>query len=574
METKTATRGAVLALAMLWAGLLILAARIQVDYFDVFNTLSNARTIALGGGPYEIRRFIFPAILQAPWFWVEAKLAADGLGFRAAHLTNVLLFALWLALIFRVYRRRLTSGWALGGVSALASVPLLLHYAPSAKEDLLSALLIWGAIGLARDRRLLAAGTVAGLAMGSRYNLIVVLPAFFVLQALLEGRPKREPAMVAALAGAVFAALPLVTYPLIRHATFADALPLFARELYVLFVHHATGYQPYYVFFQFTLLVVGLPYLLLTIVAIVDRLRRNTRDPELEFHAAWLLLNLAYHTFFQWGKEMRYLFPLLPSFFFLAIVGLQTIRAGRWRTAMTCLLIAYGATRAARELVKFRDPFYFTPFERTVSLRAKELAGGGRIFWIGKYYGLHPREAVFHPEDHFTYLYHFHSHVVRFYSGRPVFPRPGADFDFPEPGENRKWIAVSDVETFAHDGDVFIINTDTENNLTEDMTPTLPPLYVQRVRLRPKLEELADGRYDWYGRNGADEPWARLGRVDVAGHKIVSAVKARAPKESRFLTYDIVETHGLAPALPLKDKKDGSDYAQSREQVVPAKRLF
>jgi len=568
MRIKTGGWTALAAMTGLTAILLFIAARIEIDYFDVFNTLSNAKTIALGQGPYEIRRFLFPAVLAAPWFLLESWLGAEGLAFRATHLMSVLFFVAWLSLIFRVYRRGFGTEGSLGGVCALASVPLLLHYVPSAKEDLLSALLIWAALSTYLSGRFVTAGVFSGLAMASRYNLLVLLSGFFVAHTLIAKRDRREPAIIIGTALGLFAALPLFVYPYIGHTGVVNAIPLFFRELYALFLHHATGYQPYYVYFQFFLLVVGLPYCLLAVWGIVDKMRRRAPDPELEFHAAWLLINMVYHAFFQAGIELRYLFPILPSVIFLAMAGLRALPRPALRLAAVVFLVAYGGTRATQELLKFRDPFYYTPFERQVSLRAKDLANGNRIFWMGRYYGLHPREAVYHPDDHFTYLYHFHTHVVRFYSGRPVHPLMGGDFLLPD--NQRKWVSMPGVGEFAQDGEVFIVNIDPQNNFTEDMTPTMPPLYLQRVRLHSTLAGMKDGIYEWYGRADAKAPWAFFALVNVANEKITSSLQMAPPKESRFLTYDVVETFGMTPDSLLENEKHGPDYAKARKEMIPA----
>ena len=526
-------------LASFFLTLTFIAAKVQIDYFDVFNTLSNAKTIAYGQGPYEIRRFLFPSLIHAPWFWIESHFQWEGLGFRASHLMNILFFVAWMGIVLNIYRKRLSAEWALGGVIALAFLPLFIHYAPSAKEDLLSALLVWGAFAFYFRRQYIYAGLTSGFAIASRYNLLVLLSVFFVLHGFLR-KEKRPLLPLLSVSATVFLGLPLIIYPFIHHSSLSGALPDFLWELTLLYRHHYTGFQPYFIFFQFLNLGLALPLLTLVAWAITCYLRAKKRDEVFEFHALWALVYVAYHAFFQPGKEVRYLFPVLPSLVFLAFSGLHAI-SWRWaRVAILSLLIVHGGIRAGKEFLKYLDPFYFTAFEKQVSLRAKAIAENGKIYWLGKYYGMHPKEAVLHPEDHYGYLYHFHSHVVRFFSERPVQEWMGDDYILPVSGEKRKWISVPGVGAFAKSGDVFIINTDEHNTLTEDITPTLPPLYIQRIRLFSTIKGIPDGIYEWYGRETASSPWKFSSRVQISGEKIVTQPKPF--RENLFLDFDLIET--------------------------------
>jgi len=523
---------------LLFTALLLIASRIQIDYFDAFHCLSNAKTIANGQGPFDIRRFLFPSVVQAPWFWIEARMQWEGFGFRAAHIANIFLVALWGWLTLKTFSRRMPLTWAAPATLAVLALPLVIHYAPSAKEDLLAAALVSLALYWFLEKRgEIPLGVVTGLAVMSRYNLMLSLPLFFSIGFYQRGGTRQLIRFLGVLFVVVLL-LPTMVYPLFGLASPLSAFPEFLRGLWLQVPQHRLGYQPPGVFFQFWLATLALPWSLLFFFG----LWKKRREEEIRFHALWVALYFLLHAFVFAGKEARYLFPILPSVLLIAVSGLESFPKTRIRTWLVILLLAHGTLRAAGELSKFRDPFYTTQFQKTVSARVKELAGGHRIFWVGNYYGLHPREAIFHREDRFAYLYHFHSHVVRFFTNRPVISLFNAEIVPPPPGSERPWYALPGAGAGIRTGDVILVNPDTRNNVTDNLS-TLQPLTLQRARLQPATGKFQDGEYELYGRTSSEAPWQSAGMIRVEQGKLSVPLIARAWRDLQLLDFDIVEHH-------------------------------
>jgi hypothetical protein len=131
-----------------------------------------------------------------------------------------------------------------------------------------------------------------------------------------------------------------------------------------------------------------------------------------------------------------------------------------------------------RECRRFADPVYTVPFERQVSEAAAQLAGPHKIYWIGRYYPLHPRDHVFHPADINTSIYHFGAHVVDHYTDRRVEnalitggPRTHANL-----------LVLPQSYGVLQDGDAFIFNPERDEYQTSTLPPRLQPLTVMRLR--------------------------------------------------------------------------------------------
>lgn len=539
------------------------ASQIQVDYYDTFFLFVNSKTIARGGGLYDYHRFIFPCMVDALWFRLEDLLHWRGFGFRVTHLLNVGYFALILATLYRMYRRGFSWEWALTGVFFFATIPILSHYAPTAKEDVLAALLLLLAQWTYLSDRPTLCGICTGLAMASRYNLIPILPGFFLLYGIASKPWKKmsREVFVLLIALAVFAALPTILYPIIHRSSLLGAFPLFLKELWVQIEDNVPTYLPPITFFVFFLLAMGVPALLMVFLGAFFSLREREKKDVL-FHGLWILSYLFFQAFLVNGKEVRYLFPVFPSIAFFILIGAQRVlQAPRpslvFRGGVLALFVLWAMGRTWGELRKFRDPFYSTPFEQEVSLRAKDLAKGNNIYWIGSFYGIHPKNYIFHPDDRYAYLYHFHAHVVQFFADQDVIVLQGGTVLPTENSEKRKWAYLPGVGMLANDGDVFIANPERHNLVTRDVTEVTLPLVVQRARIRSvrpkfdgrtaKVQGLSDGEYEWYGRR-AKEPWQTLGIFSVKEGN-VALPYSNGFEEFRALDFDVVEEFA-SPSTP------------------------
>src|SRR3954452_18418652 len=152
-------------LATLVVYLAVVAASLEVDYFDAYHAFTNGRTIWRGEGAYNPNRApLFPAV-YAGLAAVGARFSGTLWAFRAAHLLNVGFFALLLVAFYRLLRLQLGAATSWVGTLALGFQGQLVHLAPMFKEDTFTTLLVTAAFyfsqrsdhpGVRRIRNLIA----------------------------------------------------------------------------------------------------------------------------------------------------------------------------------------------------------------------------------------------------------------------------------------------------------------------------------------------------------------------------------------------------------------------------------
>jgi hypothetical protein len=121
--------------------------------------------------------------------------------------------------------------------------------------------------------------------------------------------------------------------------------------------------------------------------------------------------------------------------------------------------------------------------EAIVSRYAAGLLHGGRAFWVGPYYTIHPRDYVFDRDDPFTYIYHFYTHVVTFWTGVTVYPLADVQAGPPSADGGATLVGAGVASRF-RDGDVVIVNPAPAVYETRDIPPSLPPLIVEQIRMQ------------------------------------------------------------------------------------------
>jgi hypothetical protein len=123
--------------------------------------------------------------------------------YTAARLVSVLAFGVMLLAWWRVAERRAGAVAALALTGMLAVNPTLVRYGYSVTTDLSGvawfSLTVWASLALAGARAPLWAGVFAGLATLTRYNLVSLVPAALVVEALRTGRAPAARLRAAAL---------------------------------------------------------------------------------------------------------------------------------------------------------------------------------------------------------------------------------------------------------------------------------------------------------------------------------------------------------------------------------------
>jgi hypothetical protein len=502
--------------AVLVIFLAVIAYRMAIDYYDSFEILLNARSIADGGrsGYSKLRSMLMPAALS-PYFAAERMLAVDGFGFAAARLTAVAFYALLIAAFYKLLRLDLSAEWAAVGSLALALNPLLIHNAPTVKEDVPAAVFTTLAFYFylkgskaPGSRRLWAFAGVCIAAAGlARYNLFPCVVAVIAANEILSGKLRIDDQTFAKvwtmvlLPGVLVGIAPMVVYPLVQVAPWWKAPAQFVEDfLMIRAITASYAWEPPSENVRF--LVKSLTPPLAACAVLGGALAWRRRTPSTVLLALWLAGFLVFHSYAITHKEARYLYPLFPPVYFFAVRGLQAvaealtarlhgIRRKEWvATILVALLMAEPARLAWQECRRFADPIYTENFERRVSLDAKELAGGRRIHWVGPLYAIHPAEYLFDAEDEYTSVYHLAPHVVEFYAGEKVGVVEVLSLTPPPDGDGPVRLHPRDVTT-VEDGDALIVNLEKDEYVTKNLPSELAPLVVQRLRV---LEMSAESR--------------------------------------------------------------------------------
>jgi len=461
---QIAYRGFVLGLiAALLAPLWWVAWAMPFDYYDAFDYLRNARAIvepthASVVLDYHWRRPPLLSLLQALTTLTQSPSQGAFATLRAAHLLAWLLSLLALLALSWQIHRHFDRSYAWLGVLLVGAAPMFLHLVPFALTDVPAMLFSLLAIetylaARATPSRAMALACALSLAaaMATKYNLMLLVPAFALFEALrwrwAAGASTTDPhrtaiglrlAAIMGLALLVSYGLHVVVYARIAglgHEAFTQIVPTFLGELAM--VSNVAGWDDplrEYVqeLFQVTSFAMIAAALAGALLAIRDR------RPADCLHLLWLVLFLGVMTFGIGTKSSRYLLPILPSLAHLQLRGVAWAHAQflqglarrsvhvaglRWlvpAAALACLLWL-PLTQARDQLRHFDDPIYRDPFlARVVDAIEGDSAADAEVFWAGNVFSIYPAAPVFFPHDETFYFYHFGPPALSYLLGRPV----------------------------------------------------------------------------------------------------------------------------------------------------------
>jgi hypothetical protein len=503
----------------------VVAVRLRIDYFDAYENLLNASRIVHAGTFYSIARALFYPLMLTPIALLARLARSPGLEFIGAHLLAVILFGLLLLATFKIFRLFLTRLTSLVGVTLMSGNLLLLNNAPQAEADIPGALFTTAAFYFylrgrlrQRPRDFVLAGPLIGAAIGTRYNLLLVpfiLIGVYEIGALVvqiaNGRWDRSQIRPLLLkVGAllvlpvfVYFLLPVIVYPVVHQATVTRAPVQFVKDVIFLAKQNTFKEDPIRNY-RFLLESVTWPLLVVGAVGAIASVRNRLRGSL--FFALWLTVIFLFQTYLVGHREARYLFPMFPAVYFFVAVGLETLwtQVPRlvpvgWKPRVATAVLLAGimvlpALSAVGALARFQDPVYTRDYEGTVSRHAAGLVRGGQIYWVGPYFSMHPRDYIFDRDDPFTYVYHFYTHVVTFWTGVPVFPVADVQAGASAADGATTLVGPGAASRF-RDGDVVIVNPAAIVYVTRDIPSTLPPLIVEQIRMQTftSASNLADG---------------------------------------------------------------------------------
>ncbi len=493
-------------IALLLLFLFGVALCLGLDMYDTYEIFLNSRLIAgdPGGWYFPTRAFMTPLIFS-PVFFFARHFAADPASFAltACHFVSMVLTTATVWAVYRIFRIHLNRIYSVLGAALLVFNPLIIHAAPISKEDIPGALFTtWTFFFYLRYWKTgrLKYGVLTALfvsiTMGTRYNVIPLLPIVMAAHELLNPRTKlrltdflRKATLLTLAPTLLWLLVPSLLYFGLGGAEFFEAPGAFISDLYhasIGAVGSEMGY-PEYPWENLVFLVrsFSIPVFALALWGMAAAWRRKT--PGGLFHGLWLGVFLAFHSFALGHKEARYLFCLFPPLYFFAVLGIMRLvalcKSPAARVAALTVVLGWPAYGAVAECLKFFDPFYRVNFARDVSRYAASLAGSKEIWWLGPFYAMHPREYLFDAEDEVTYLYHVYVHTVRYYTGKPMRGSPMA-MQFSAPGGPQQGVFPPPQQGIRiAEGDAVILNPEPNSYVTKSVPETLKPLIVERAHI-------------------------------------------------------------------------------------------
>jgi len=526
---------------LFWLG--AVALHLKLDYFDSYSVLLNARAIAwFRPEEYFWNRFPLLPVLLSPFFKLEQVFFKEPFAWVACHGAAVVFYALWVWVFYRLARLYSSKNHALLGAGLLAGNRLVLHYAPFCRDDIPAALLaaagFYFYLRSTRKKRLresVLAGICFGLAMMMRFTMILpaaVTLVLFETAALLKSwktgvRGKHlaveitRRGMLSAIlpAGLFFLVLGLL-YHYLKVTSFFSAPQEIIGQLFLMRELVRSKIESVGENFFFLGQSMTWPVFLASFAGM--GLACKQKRPEAWPLSFWALGFWFYHSVIIFNKEARYLFPLLPPFYyFAALFILEFVKkisfgARGWKQKMIYALCAVcfltlPVRQAFSECLRFSNPVYTAGYAQQVSEGAARLAGErGKIYWAGKLYALHDRDPLFHPDDEYTYLYHVFGHTLMFHTGRWVDGFPQARFFLgADPETQKRWALALGLGQKLRDGDVLVMNLEKGSYSVRNLPAQLQPLLAAHVRILEFNPERAYAARPRVYRS-ADFPQARL----------------------------------------------------------------
>lgn len=518
-----------IAIYLLWV-----ASYLQIDYHDSYFVLLNARCIATGNplGYTEWRPVILPLLLS-PILFLEKTVTDPALIQSLCHLAMVAFFLLLLWAFYRFLRLQYQNGISRIIILLFALNPLLIHSAPYCKEDVAGLLLIatsflfyLKSIKKKSLTYLIATSITLTLAIGIRFNFFLVplilgahsLIEYFKAQTISTSTTRtnskqlvRQIFFLLIAPALMFVVLISFHYSRLGLAPFTQAFASYLQNSMFKMADLVKAQEtlPALTNVDFLARICGWFLQAVAVLGIAVRIRRL--NSFLQLNLLWLVTFLALQTFVIQYKEIRFLIPILPPLFIFFIEGCMWISEklnSNWplfkqTSAGLCILFCIPILETApstfAEIKGFQDPVYTQPFAKSLSEYASNLAQDQTIYWVGHFYSLHPKHYAFDRRDVTYSIYHLYVNALAFYS-RKYRMSNLRDPHFLAPEKLGDPIFIGpNAGAILSDGDVLVINLESDAYVTSNMPKILKPLYVERARkviFHPK--EISDGDMQRY----------------------------------------------------------------------------
>ena len=117
-------------------------------------------------------------------------------------------------------------------------------------------------------------------------------------------------------------------------------------------------------------------------------------------------------------KEARYLLPLMPCWMSLQCLGLSFLEKQKKWLGFACVLLLFESV--VPEYTHFLDPLYRSNFLEESAARIAAWSKTKHVVLVPEMAGFHPKEAFFHWNDKYFYIYHWWGQHLNFFSGISV----------------------------------------------------------------------------------------------------------------------------------------------------------
>ena len=359
--------------ALLAGWLIVSACVVDIEYFDGFDTICNARFLAGESDLHIPLRMPMMAFVMIPAELYAASTSAHPLEVRPHHFTMVIVHMCYLFAVYVALRRHAKAGSWPVLLAFVAAIPtfLFFSYAPFISHDIApGAIFLWMLI-LSNSLRqrfqwrvwilLVILGAAAALikipyAVFWIVTLIVhLVPVFGVLKL------RRYMSLVA---GAIASgAITWLVFALVLHTSVHDG-PWWLRPYTQLTTYagaHSDWPSPAWVYFR-SAWAFGTLAMLLTVPALFMSFRNRRRDESQSdpitpmIALAWILVVLIMHLLSV--REVRYLAFVAPLTAFLIVKPISLIMKWRLGCPMLLVILAFDAYNFVPEAARIVHPFY------------------------------------------------------------------------------------------------------------------------------------------------------------------------------------------------------------------------
>ena len=422
--------------------LAFVAWRLPVDYWDGYEYLMNARTLAghpfakLAWGYFDLRPPLVPLLIAAvlPGY----APAGGGTALWGPHLLMATLSTGAIVAFYLLVRQALSPTAALFGCFVLVANPLFAHCAPFVLVDPPVMLFLTAAAALylhgRRTRSWLAhvfAGVATAAAMLSKYSAVSFLGSlglYEILRLVVPGRAEVgflrrlravatdvRPWLALGVAALVFYYVHVGVYARATSGEFFVVKTL-RRVFTAQMGMEAFVTDPKLEYLWDFTDAFSQPIVLIAAFGVLVALVRRSEGDLLCL--SWLAVVGTALTELVGHKEARYAFPLLPPFVYFITAGVDAVvrgmrsLAGARGAVVAGVAVAVAMARpvklAAAELALFGDPAYARPYLSQVARWLRDRSAPGQPVLLNQYfiYTIYPRAPVVFRYDEFFHRHH------------------------------------------------------------------------------------------------------------------------------------------------------------------------